>query len=138
MCILCTLQFPLKVGWILTLFQFSIWVISMGIYTCSWGLYGKYVEQYTRWAVCTLVGLCILLYFIMIGAQLGAFHYLDWSDIVIANLKKLFLSDYEAIERNTPKLSIDYWALPSLVEPEVESGIELEKSNVKRSGGKST
>jgi hypothetical protein len=100
---MCVIQIPLHVCLILTCIQFGVWIVSAGVFTCSWGKYGLYAEQYTRWALCFLAGGCILLYMVLVGILLGGAPHLDWADIVIKSTKSLLISDYEAIERLTPK-----------------------------------
>jgi len=106
MCILCTLHVPLKVGGILSAIQFGVWIVSAGVFVCSWGRHGLYVEQYTRWGLCFLVGGVITLYVVMMGILLGSNPHHAWADLVVANVKDLVVTDYALLAKNTPKLSM--------------------------------
>lgn len=99
MCLLCQIQIPLKGGWILTCIQFGLWVVSAGVFTCSWGRYGRYVEQYMRWALCFLFGACVLTYIVMLGAIMGSEPQLEWAEIVIRGAKDLLVTDYKEVAR---------------------------------------
>ena len=104
MCLLCVIQIPLYVCFVLACIQFGLWFISAGVFICSQGLYGVYVERYTRWAFCFLMGGCLILYFVLIGISLGNRPHTDWAKIVSNNIKNLFITDYEEIERRTSKM----------------------------------
>jgi hypothetical protein len=105
MCILCTLHRPLQVGIVLICAQFAIWVVSAGVFTCTWGKYGLYVEQYTRWGLCFLAGGVITLYIVMMGILLGSHPQHDWADLVILNVKDLLVTNYDLLATQTPKLT---------------------------------
>lgn len=105
MCILCTLQIPLHAGVIMTGIQLCIWFVSAGVFICSWGRYGLYVEQYTRWGLCFLAGATIMCYIVMLGVLLGSAPQYNWPDIIISNIKDLVVTDYEYIAAQTRVLS---------------------------------
>lgn len=104
MCILCKLELPLHVGVAMTCVQFCLWFVSAGVFTCSWGKYGLYVEQYTRWGLCFLAGGVVMLYITMMGMMLGSAPQYDWPDLVIANVKDLVITDYDRLAQESRQL----------------------------------
>lgn len=112
MCIYCKFDMAAKVGGILSYIQFAIWFVSAGIYVSSAGRFGTYPERYTRLALMFLIGTTFFIYLTKLGMMLGSSPDSSWPDLVVHYLTKLMVSDYAQIEHHTPKMYINYSAIP--------------------------
>lgn len=91
---------------ILTCIQFGVWFLSAGVFTCSAGQHGMFVERYTRWALCSLASLTILTFAILLGVGLASTPNAEWPAMVVYNIKNLFVTDYQDVEEQTRVLRV--------------------------------